>query len=523
MPLDLSRIGVQADHPHPPRLEPLVGAEADPAHAEYHDVRRADRNRLVVRMPLPAFEARNERREPRVDRVRGAIERGGDRERQRHRDRQRHHPALGQQAAGGPGLHHDESELTVVGQREPGQHPAARPELECDEQAVEQRALQGQQGQRHEGQHERLAAGQAGHADEQEEPHQEGFLQSPQCVEQLLRLRVVRKQGAEHQCSKLPAQSERLEAVAAGEREADAEQQEDLPVAGDVEKPVEEAPRRQQREQRNGPRRRRRPLREAEHRDGGEILHDEDPDRDAAVERAKLALLVERLRHHHGAGEPEGARGEQRGDPTGAESVDDEDAEQGGEYREMDERGTPDLGAHDVAQAHLHPHREQHEQHAGVRDGLQTARCGHPGRVEGEARREKADERRHAERAGGEAQDERAGNVDSDHGRPPALRCRRQDVPIIERKCRRFKFCRIGVDRSSRPGANISPIRARISHETANRSHGYPAGSPTRQAMGETFAPGAFASGHAPWRRESRGARNGLPARISSTLNPFSS
>ena len=269
---------------------------------------------------------------------------------------------------------------------------------------------------------------------------------------------MVRKQGAEHQRSKLPAQSERLEAVAAREREADAEQQQDLPVAGDVEKPVDEAPRRQQREQGDRPRRRRRALREAEHRDGGQILHDEDPDRDAAVERAKLAFLVERLRHHHGAGEPEGAGDEQRGDPAGAEPVDDEDGEHGGGNREVDERGAPDLGAHDVAQAHLHPHREQHEQHAGVRDGLETVRCGEPGRVEGESRREKADERRHAERAGGEAQDERAGDVDPDHGQPPALRCRRRTAMIIEGYCRRFKTCRTEADRSSLPDAKASPV-----------------------------------------------------------------
>ena len=157
-----------------------------------------------------------------------------------------------------------------------------------------------------------------------------------------------------------------------------------------------------------------------------QVLHDEDPDRDAAVEGAKLALLLERLRHHHGAGEPEGAGDEQGGHPAGAEPVDDEDAEERGGHREMEERGAPDLGAHDVAQAHLHPHREQHEQHAGVRDGLETAGCGEPGRVEGESRREKADERRHAERAGGEAQDERAGDVDPDHGQPPALRYRQR-------------------------------------------------------------------------------------------------
>ena len=197
--------------------------------------------------------------------------------------------------------------------------------------------------------------GQSGHADEQEEPHQEGFLQPPQRVGQLLRLRVVGKEGAEHQRSELSAQSERLEAVAAHERESDAEQQQDLPVAGDVEQPVDEAPGRQEREQRHRPRRRRRALREAEHRDGGEILHDEDPDRDAAVEGAKLAFLLERLRDHHGAGESEGAGDEQGGHPTGAEPVHDEEGEERGGHREMDERRAPDLGAHDIAQAHLHP------------------------------------------------------------------------------------------------------------------------------------------------------------------------
>ena len=215
-------------------------------------------------------------------------------------------------------------------------------------------------------------------------------------------------------------------------------------MAGDVEKPVDEAPRRQEREQRDRPRRRGRALREAEHRDGGEILHDEDPDRDAAVEGAKLAFLVERLRHHHGAGESEGTGDEQGGHPAGAEPVDDEDAEHGGGYREMEEGGAPDLGAHDVAQAHLHSHREQHEQNARVRDGLQAVRCGEPGRVEGESRREKADERRHAERAGGEAQDERAGDVDPDHGQPPTRRCRQVAAAIIEGSCRRFKACRVG-------------------------------------------------------------------------------
>ena len=332
------------------------------------------------------------------------------------------HPALGQEASRGGGLHHDESELAVVGQREPGQHPAACTELESDEQAVEQRAFQGQQGKRHESQDECLAPGQAGHADEQEEPHQERFLQSPQRVGQLLCLRMVGEEGAEHQGSELPAQSERLEAVAARERETDAEQQQDLSVTGDVEQPVDEATRRQQREERDGPRRWRHALRESEHRDGDQVLHDEDPDRDTAVEGAKLALLVERLRHHHGAGEAEGAGGKQRDHPAGAERVDDEEAEHGGRYREVEERGTPDLGAHDVAQADLHPDREQHEQHAGVRDGLQTAGCGEPRRVESESGREKADERRHAECAGRETQDECAGDVDSDHGQPPGLR-----------------------------------------------------------------------------------------------------
>ena len=106
----------------------------------------------------------------------------------------------------------------------------------------------------------------------------------------------------------------------------------------------------------------------------------------------------ERLRHDHGAREPESTGGEQRGDPAGAEPVDEEDAEQRSGYREMGEGGAPDFGAHDVAQTHLHPHREQHEQHAGMRDGLELVGRGEPARIESESRREKADERRHAER-----------------------------------------------------------------------------------------------------------------------------
>ena len=142
----------------------------------------------------------------------------------------------------------------------PASTPLRAPELEPDEQAVEQQALQRQQGEREEREDDDLAVGQAGHADEQEESDEEGFLQSPQRVEQLLCLRVVREQAAEHQSTELAAQSERFEADSSREREADAEKQQHLPVAGDVEKAVEETARGKKREQRDGPRRRSRTL-----------------------------------------------------------------------------------------------------------------------------------------------------------------------------------------------------------------------------------------------------------------------
>ena len=88
----------------------------------------------------------------------------------------------------------------------------------------------------------------------------------------------------------------------------------------------------------------------------------------------------------------------------------------------MDKRRAPDLDAHDVAQPHLHAHREQHEQYAGVGDGLETAVVGEPGCVEGESRHEKTDERRHAKGAGDQAEGKCTGNVDPDHGRPPVIR-----------------------------------------------------------------------------------------------------
>ena len=112
---------------------------------------------------------------------------------------------------------------------------------------------------------------------------------------------MICKQAAEHQRAEFAAQTERFETESPRDRETDAEQQQQFLVAGEVEQPVDEAPRREEPEQRERPRRWRRALSDTEHRDGGEILHDEDPDRDLAVESAKLAFLLERFRHNHGA------------------------------------------------------------------------------------------------------------------------------------------------------------------------------------------------------------------------------
>ena len=153
---------------------------------------------------------------------------------------------------------------------------------------------------------ERVPRRRAAEADVQEEADEEQLLQPPKHVRELLRALVIREHRAEQQRTELGAQPERRERLrrrrsrarrrtaraARRDRSARAARRSRGRVSGTSSSS-------------NAIRRRRLDAHEREQHDGHDVLHDQDADRDAAVDGAQLAVAFEHLGRQHRAREPE--------------------------------------------------------------------------------------------------------------------------------------------------------------------------------------------------------------------------
>ena len=159
---------------------------------------------------------------------------------------------------------------------------------------------------------------------------------------------------------------------------------------------------RQQEEEQDRPRARRALGRGGDERDGGDVLEDQDADREPAVERLGLAALLQGLDHQHGAGERH-REGQQRQGreplvtekPQSQQPEDDDEAEDQ-EHRgsHVETRGHPGLTTQQDAYVELETDAEQQQRDAEVGDEVEAREPLGTEAVEHEAGAEEADQRR---------------------------------------------------------------------------------------------------------------------------------
>ena len=144
------------------------------------------------------------------------------------------------------------------------------------------------------------------HPDREEEPHQHQLLDAAQRLGKLSRLGMAAKHDPEDQRPQITLQADRVEiARPRHQREEKPPEDQQLAMAGRFEQPVQHPPHRGQHQQqhRQRPERGVSALAQREEDDREDVLHDEDSDRDLAMKRRQVSLLVEHLDRKHGARE----------------------------------------------------------------------------------------------------------------------------------------------------------------------------------------------------------------------------
>src|SRR6185503_7303267 len=213
----------------------VVCAGADTPHADDEDLGAAERDRLVVGMALLALETLEPRARDTKQIMRERIERRRRDERQRDGERRDDDPLRAEQAVLDAQRDDDQSELAIGHEAHGGQKARACAQPETDQEQEENRALDRQQRDEQQRAGQRAPGRRSAEADAQEEPDEKQLLESPEHVRELLRALVIGEHRAEQQRAELGAQAERLERLAAANRERGAEQDEQLAVSAAAE------------------------------------------------------------------------------------------------------------------------------------------------------------------------------------------------------------------------------------------------------------------------------------------------
>lgn len=158
----------------------------------------------------------------------------------------------------------------------------------------------------------------------------------------------------------------------------------------------------------------RRPLtrRKSHEDDRGHVLHDEDPHRNAAVQRARLSSFFEHLDDEDSAREPHRKRDQKslavvdvgKEGPTQKCQRMDCRSEYQNDYRHVRAGAGPDLRAREGPDVEFQARKRQQQSHAYVRPRLSHLPADGPVQVDQEASRQKADQRRQPDSLGAPAQ-----------------------------------------------------------------------------------------------------------------------